>query len=121
MRISDFSIRRNITTIMIILLVVLLGFISMSRLSIDLLPNINFPGAAIVTEYSGVSPEEVESLVTKPLENSISTVTNIKSITSTSNSGQSIIVSEFNWGTDMDFAALDMREKIDLVKGYLPE
>ncbi len=121
MKISDFSIRRNITTIMIILLVVLLGFISMSRLSIDLLPSINFPGAAIVTEYSGVSPEEVESLVTKPLENSISTVTNIKSITSTSNSGQSIIVAEFNWDTDMDFAALDMREKIDLVKGYLPE
>jgi len=121
MRISDFSIKRKITTIMIVLLVVLLGFISLSRLSIDLLPTINFPGAAIVTEYSGVSPEEVESLVTRPLENAISTVTNIKAITSTSNSGQSVIVAEFNWGTDMDFAALDMREKIDMVSGFLPD
>ncbi len=121
MKISDFSIKRKITTIMIVLLVVLLGFISLSRLRIDLLPTINFPGAAIITEYSGVSPEEVESLVTRPLENAISTVTNIKAINSTSNSGQSVIVAEFNWGTDMDFAALDMREKIDMVSGFLPD
>lgn len=121
MKISDFSIRRSVTTVMLILLVVILGFISLDRLSIDLLPNITFPGAAVITSYEDAGPEEVESLVTKPLENSLATVTNVKSINSTSDAGQSTIVMEFNYGTDMDFAALDMRESTDLISGFLPD
>lgn len=121
MKLSDLAIRRSITTIMAVLLVVLLGLISFNRLNLDLLPNINFPGAAVITEYPGVGPEEVETLVTRPLENALSTVTNLKSINSISSPGQSVIILEFNWGTDMDFAMLDMREKADLVSSYLPD
>ena len=121
MKLSDFSIKRSVTTVMMILLVVILGFISLDRLNIDLLPNITFPGAAVVTSYQDAGPEEVESLVTKPLENSLATVTNVKSINSTSDAGQSTIVMEFNYGTDMDFAALDMREATDMVSGILPD
>ncbi len=121
MKISDFSIKRPVTTVMLILLVVILGFISLDRLNIDLLPNITFPGAAVITSYQDAGPEEVESLVTKPLENSLATVTNVKSINSTSDAGQSTIVMEFNYGTDMDFAALDMREATDIVSGVLPD
>jgi|AntRauTorcE11897_2_1112592.scaffolds.fasta_scaffold04525_3 HAE1 family hydrophobic/amphiphilic exporter-1 len=121
MRLSDFSIKRSVTTVMLILLVVILGFISLDRLNIDLLPEINFPGAAVITSYQGAGPEEIESLVTKPLENSLATVTNVKSINSISDAGQSTIIMEFNFGTDMDFAALDMREQTDLVSGFLPE
>ena len=121
MKLSDFSIKRSVTTVMLILLVVILGFISLDRLNIDLLPEINFPGAAVITTYQGAGPEEIESLVTKPLENSLATVTNVSSISSISDAGQSTIIMEFNFGTDMDFAALDMREQTDLVSGFLPE
>ncbi|MFO7814482.1 MAG: efflux RND transporter permease subunit [Halanaerobiales bacterium] len=121
MKLSDFSIKRPVTTVMLILLIVILGFISLDRLNIDLLPEINFPGAAVITSYGEAGPEEIESLVTKPLENSLATVTNVKSINSTSDAGQSTIVMEFNYGTDMDFAALDMREQTDMVSEVLPD
>ncbi|MGM0445647.1 MAG: efflux RND transporter permease subunit [Bacillota bacterium] len=121
MKLSDFSIKRSVTTVMLILLVVILGFISLDRLNIDLLPEINFPGAAVITTYEGAGPEEIESLVSKPLENSLATVTNVKSINSISDAGQSTIIMEFNFGTDMDFAALDMREQTDLVSSFLPD
>ncbi|MCF8001469.1 MAG: efflux RND transporter permease subunit [Halanaerobiales bacterium] len=121
MKLSDFSIKRPVTTVMLILLIVILGFISLDRLNIDLLPEINFPGAAVITSYENAGPQEVESLVTKPLENSLATVTNVKTINSTSGVGQSTIVMEFNYGTDMDFAALDMREQADLISEALPD
>lgn len=121
MKISDLSIKRPVTTTMIVLLVILLGAISLGRLNMDLLPNLNFPMAAVITNYPGVGPNEVEKMVTKPLENVLATVTDIKSISSVSSAGQSMITLEFNWGVDMDFATLDMREKIDMIASYLPE
>jgi HAE1 family hydrophobic/amphiphilic exporter-1 len=121
MKLSDFSIKRPVTTVMVILLIVILGFISLDRLNIDLLPEISFPGAAVITTYENAGPQEVESLVTKTLENSLATVTNVKTLNSTSGAGQSTIVMEFNYGTDMDFAALDMREQTDLVSEALPD
>lgn len=121
MKLSDFSIKRSVTTVMLILLVVILGFISLDRLNIDLLPEINFPGAAVITTYEGAGPEEIESLVTRPLENTLATVTNVKTITSNSDAGQSTVIMEFDYGTDMDFAALDMREQTDLISDFLPE
>ena len=78
MKISNFSISRRITTAMLVLLVVLIGVISFTRLKVDLYPDVTFPGAAIVTTYSGVGPEEMENLVTKPIESSVSRVTGVK-------------------------------------------
>ncbi|SIQ61318.1 efflux RND transporter permease subunit [Halanaerobium kushneri] len=121
MKISNFSISRRITTAMLVLLVVLIGIISFSRLKVDLYPDVTFPGAAIVTTYSGVGPEEIENLITKPIESSVSTVTGVKSVSSTSDTGQSTIVVEFEWGTDMDFAVLDLRQQIDLISSFLPD
>ncbi len=121
MKISNFSISRRITTAMLVLLVVLIGIIAFSRLKVDLYPDVTFPGAAIVTSYSGVGPEEIENLITKPVESSVSTVTGVKSVSSTSDTGQSTIVAEFEWGTDMDFAVLDLRQQIDLISGFLPD
>ncbi len=121
MKISNFSISRRITTAMLVLLVVLIGIISFSRLKVDLYPDVTFPGAAVVTSYSGVGPEEIENLLTKPIESSVSTVTGVKSVSSTSDTGQSTIVVEFEWGTDMDFAVLDLRQQIDLISGFLPD
>ncbi|MBV1757418.1 MAG: efflux RND transporter permease subunit [Dethiosulfatibacter sp.] len=118
---SRFSVKRPVTIVMIVLIVVLIGSVSLSKLPIDLLPSIEYPVAVVSTSYSGVGPEEIETLVTRPLEDVLTTVENIDSIRSISSEGSSLIILQFNFGTDMEFAALEMREKIDLVKGFLPE
>ena len=94
--------------------------VSLSQLPIDLLPELNLPMAVAVSTYSGAGPEEVEQMVTRPLEAVLSTVSNVKNVMSISSPGSSMVMVEFNWGTDMDFATLDMREKIDILSGVLP-
>lgn len=120
MKIHETAIKRPVTVLMCILIVIVLGFVSLSKVSIDLMPNINFPIAVVVTSYSGAGPQEIETIVTKNIENAIATVSNIKTIQSQSSSGTSLVIAEFNSGTDMDFATLHMREKIDIVKKFLP-
>lgn len=121
MNLSGASVKRPVTTLMAILTIVIFGIVSLSRLPIDLLPSIEVPVVVVSTNYQGVGPQEIENLVTRPLESSIATVGNIEEITSTSSDGQSLVIAQFNFGTDMDFAALEMREKIDLIKGFLPD
>lgn len=120
MNLAGFSIKRPIATLMIISIVVVLGFISLTRLGIDLFPDFSFPGAVVITQYKGVASHEMENLITKPLEQMLSTMSNVKNIQSFSSEGNSTIVVEFNWGTDMDIAAQDMREKVDFAKPFLP-
>ncbi|MBZ4667738.1 MAG: acriflavin resistance protein [Defluviitaleaceae bacterium] len=121
MKLSKVSIQRPVTTVMVVFIVILLGIISMGKLPVDLLPSIEYPYALVMTSYNGAGPQEIESLITKPLESVVGTVSNVKNITSTSSNGSSMIFVEFNDGTDMDVATLNMREKIDLIKGMLPE
>lgn len=118
---SRFAVRRPVTIVMIIMIVMLIGSVSLSLLPIDLLPSIEFPIAVVSTTYSGVGPEEMETLITRPLEDVLTTVENIDSIQSYSMEGSSLVILQFDFGTDMEFAALEMREKIDMVKGYLPD
>lgn len=120
MNLARFSIKRPITMLMIVAVILVLGFISFSKLGIDLFPDFSFPVAVVMTEYSGASSHEVENMITKPLEQILSTMNNVKNIQSLSSEGNSTIVIEFNWGSDMDIAAQDMREKVDLIKPYLP-
>lgn len=120
MKLPDISVRRPVTTIMVFLGVLLLGFISWTRLPQELFPPINYPQITVATTYEGAAPEEIETLVTKIIEEAVGTVNNVKRISSTSREGLSLVMAEFNWGTDMDFAALDVREKIDLIKERLP-
>ncbi|MCY6485235.1 efflux RND transporter permease subunit [Clostridium aestuarii] len=121
MKISKLSVKRPVTTIMMILIIIVLGTVSLSRLSIDLLPKIEVPVAVVSTSYPNVGPEEVEKLVTKPIEQAVATVEGIKNVSSMNSEGNSVVIAEFNFGTDMEFATLHMREKIDMIKGYLPE
>lgn len=122
MKISNFAISRAVTTTMLILLIVIIGLVAFSNLKIDLYPDITFPGAAVVTTYEGVGSEEIENLLTRPLESAIATVEGVKSINSVSSMGQSTIVAEFNWGTDMDFAVQNLREQTDLINSaVLPD
>ncbi|MFH0838642.1 MAG: efflux RND transporter permease subunit [Candidatus Omnitrophota bacterium] len=120
MGLPDFAVKRPVTTIMIFVGMIILGVISWSRLPQELFPPITYPQLSVITNYENAAPEEVELLITRPIEEAVATVPGIKSINSTSKEGTSLVMAEFNWGTNMDFAALGMREKIDLVKGRLP-
>jgi len=115
-----FSVNRPVTILMIVLAVMVLGFVSLGNINIDLMPSITLPMAIVVTPYPGAAPSEVENMVTKPIEGTLATISGVDSISSTSGMGQSLVMVQFNWGTDMDFATLDMREKIDLIRGFLP-
>lgn len=120
MNISKLSVKRPVTTLMGIFIVIILGFVSFSKISIDLLPNIEYPVAIVSTSYPNVGSEEIEKLVTRPIEQAVATVENIDTISSISSEGNSIVIVQFNFGTDMNFASLKMREKVDMVKGMLP-
>lgn len=117
----EFAVRRPVTVAMLFLAVVLLGAISYLRLPRELFPPITYPQLTVVTNYENAAPEEIETLITKPIEDACSSVNNVKRITSTSKEGVSLVMLEFGWGTSMDFAALNVREKIDLVKEKLPK
>ena len=120
MKIHEVSIRRPVAILMAVFVVLVLGVVSFSKIPIDLLPNIDFPIAIVSTSYSGVGPKEIESIVTKNIENAVATVSNVKTISSNSSEGNSVVIAEFNSGTDMEYATLQMREKIDMVKRFLP-
>lgn len=115
------SIKRPVTTVMVMLIAILAGVVSLLGLDLDLMPTIDIPIAVVSTTYSGAGPEEIETLITKPIESALGTVSNVDSISSTSSANSSMVLIQFVDGTDLDMAAIDMREKIDLVKGSLPE
>lgn len=97
-----------------------LGIFAFTKLGIDLLPNISLPHVVVQTSYSNAAPEEIEKLITEPLESAIGTVTGVKKITSVSKEGISVIMVDFLWGTNMDMAVLSLREKLDNIRFALP-
>lgn len=121
MSLPKLGIRRPVTITMAILIVLLLATISITMIPIDLYPDMDLPVLLVMVDYEGAGPGEVENMVSSPLEESLSTVDNLDSISSTSSSGMSNIVMQFDWDTDMDFAALDVREQVDMVVGQLPD
>ncbi|RMF06603.1 MAG: efflux RND transporter permease subunit [Candidatus Neomarinimicrobiota bacterium] len=121
MILSKLAIRRRITFSMIYLIAVGFGLFGLSSLKLDLYPNITFPVIGIITQYEGVGPEDIENVLTRPLEKTVVSVENVKRISSRSTAGTSVITLEFDWGTDMDQAEIDVRKMIDLVRDYLPD
>ena len=120
MSIIKLAVKRPVTMIIFVSVIMILGFFTYSKLTVDLLPEMELPVAAIMTTYSGVGPEEVESGVTKLLESALTTVSNIDTMQSISSAGQSIIIMQFKWGTDMDAAAIEIKDSMGFVEGYLP-
>lgn len=121
MSLPSASVRRPVTTFMAVLVVLVLGAVSLTRLALDLLPKLNLPIAAVVTTYRGAGPQEIETLITRPQEEVLGLVGGVDSILSYSQRDQAIVLVSFTWGTDMNFATLEMREKLDLIRRYLPE
>jgi HAE1 family hydrophobic/amphiphilic exporter-1 len=116
MRLVDFAIRRRVTIAMATLAVALFGYVSLGRLKVNLLPDLSYPTLTIRTELPGAAPLEVENLITRPIEEAAGVIRNVRSVRSVSRAGQSDVVLEFTWGTDMDFAGIDVRERLDLLQ-----
>ena len=114
MRTVRTAIRRPVTVSMFVVAVCLFGAVSVDRLSLDLLPDISYPSLTIQTEFEDAAPEEVEALVTRPVEENVGVVPGLSRISSISRPGQSEVILEFGWDTDMDLAVMDVREKLDL-------
>ncbi len=121
MKLSNFSIRRGITVTMIYLILIGAGIFGLSSLKIDLYPNITLPIIAVFSSYTGVGPEDIENTLTRPLEKAVISTKNIKSLSSYSYAGTSALIVEFEWGTDMNQAEIDVRKNIDLIRDYLPD
>ena len=121
MSIARGPVNRPILTSIIFLIVIILGIVSLSRLSIDLMPEITYPTISVVTSYGNVGPQEMEELITRPIEEALAAVQGVEEITSTSSEGNSRVRVLFGWGTDLDVAANDIRDRIDRVLGRLPE
>ena len=121
MSITSISAKRPVGTIMFFVGILLLGWISYNNLSISLLPDLSYPKITVSTPYPGSGPEEIEKFITTPLEGALSSIAGIKRVNSISKEGISVITLEFHWGTDMDFAHLHTKEKVEEVKRELPE
>lgn len=116
MNIVDIAVKRPVTVWMFTFAIILFGMVSLSRLAINLLPELSYPTLTIRTDYIGAAPGEIEQLVSKPIEETIGVVKGVRTVTSSSKAGQSDVLLEFEWGTDMDLASLEVREKLDTLQ-----
>lgn len=121
MNLPDFSIKKPVTTLMILACLVVLGLVSLTRLSLDMYPDISSSHLHVRIPYPASSPEEVERIITIPIEEALGTVNHLKKLDSSSSDNGASIGVEFEWGTNMDVAALEVREMLDKVRSYLPQ
>jgi len=121
MNLSLFSVRRPVFTIMAALIVIILGLVSLTRIPIDLMPDVTYPILSISSTYENASPEEVEELITRPIEEAMSAVPGVEEVTSVSAEGTSRVRVGFTWGTDLDAAANDIRDRLDRLIPRLPD
>ena len=119
--ISKFSVKKPYTVLVGVVLAIILGVVSFTRMTADLLPNISLPYVIVMTTYPGASPETVEMTVTQPVEASMATVSNIESISSVSNENYSMVILEFAQTADMNAVSLEIRESLDQIKSYWDE
>ncbi|MFZ2508329.1 MAG: efflux RND transporter permease subunit [Steroidobacteraceae bacterium] len=116
MQIVEFATRRRVTILMVTLAVILFGFVSLTRLKLNLLPDLSYPTLTVRTDLPGGAPLELETLITRPIEEGVGIIRNVRQVRSVSRAGQADVILEFAWGTDMDLAGIDVREKIDLLQ-----
>ena len=116
MKIVEVATDRRVTIMMFTLAIVLFGLVSLSRLKVNLLPDLSYPTITVRTELDGAAPFEIENLITKPIEESVGIIKNVRQVRSVSRSGQSDVILEFVWGTDMDIAGVEVREKLDILE-----
>jgi len=121
MKLAQISVNRPVTTAMIFIAMVVLGLRSIGLLGLDLLPDLEIPAVSVLISYEGAGPEEVETLITEPVEDSLSTISGVDEVISISKEGLSAVTLKFNWGEKIDETINDVREKVDLARAMLPE
>jgi len=114
--IIELATQRRVTILMFTVAMVLFGLIGLSRLKVNLLPDLSYPTLTVRTEFAGAAPTEIENLLSEPIEESVGVVKNVRRVSSVSRTGQSDVILEFAWGADMDQAGLDVREKLELLQ-----
>ena len=115
---SKFSVRKPYTVLVGVVITLVLGYLSFTNMSMDFLPSMEMPYAIVMTQYPGASPEEVEMAVTSPVESAMARISNVKEISSISNPNMSIVIMQFEDGTDMNGTSIDMRESLDTIRSY---
>lgn len=116
MNLIEIATRRRVTILMFTVAVLLFGFVSLSRLPVNLLPELSYPTLTVRTVYAGAAPAEIENLISKPIEEAVGIIRGVRVVRSVSRAGQSDVTLEFVWGTNMDYAALDVREKLEVLQ-----
>lgn len=118
---SKLSVKKPYTVVVAVVLIIILGVVSFLDMTVDLLPSMNLPYAIVMTTYAGASPEEVETAVTRPIEQTMATVSNIANVSSTSQENVSVVILQFEERANMDAVTLEMRENLDQISGYWPD
>lgn len=118
---TRFVLKRPITTLMAVLCLIVFGYTSVTSMSLENIPDMEMPVLMVMTTYSGASPEDVNEIITKPIEDQVGTLSGLKSVTSNSSEGSSMVMLEYEYGTDTDEAYDDLKKKVDLVKNSLPD
>lgn len=121
MWLTNVSIRRPVFIIMTVLALIVLGFTARKKMQVELNPKVDIPYISVVTVYPGAGPQEIETLVSKPIEEAVSSISNLKNVTTTSQDGISVTAMEFELGTSLDAAAADVRDKLSAIRGSLPK
>jgi HAE1 family hydrophobic/amphiphilic exporter-1 len=121
MGLPERSVSRPVTFFMVYIAVLAIGMVSAFNLGIDLYPDISFPTVTVVTSYEGVSSEDIETLITRPIEENVAAIEDVDEVASYSREGTSIVMITFKWGKDMDVASTDVRERVDFIKPFLPD
>ncbi|MFP4164847.1 MAG: efflux RND transporter permease subunit [Chitinispirillaceae bacterium] len=121
MNLPKFSVTRRVTISMLVCIIVLFGVLAFQRLGLDMMPELEFPVLTVSTTYEGSAAEDVEQLITRPIEQAVSTIKGIDKISSTSSEGRSSVTVTFEWGTNLDFAGQDIRENVSRIRKFLPE
>ena len=121
MRLHEISVKKPVAVVMAVLMCVVIGLYSLSKLSIEMTPEMELSMAVVVTQYPNVGSEEVENLITERIEGAVSSVSGVDTVSSQSSEGSSMTMVQFNSGTDMDKAVSDMEGNINMIKSYLPD
>jgi len=121
MKITQTAIHRAVTFSMIYIIAVGFGLFSFGRLDVDLYPKLEFPVIALISQYTGVGPFDMETVVTRPVEEAVASVENVEKVTSTTAQGLSLVTLEFDWGTDMNQAEIDVRNNLEFIEDVLPD
>lgn len=118
---AGLAVKRGVTFTMIYLIVAGFGLFSLSQLRLDMYPDVTFPMMGVITQYTGASPQDVEEMITRRIEEAVAAVKGVKKVSSDSKYGASVVLVEFEWGTDLDMRELDVRKSIGFIEAFLPE